>query len=78
MMDSLAKLTTGAGIPLKVTRAWRRRPPNPLPVSLTSTPGTAARGAQLLIEGWLRQLEKEDFLINPLSAVNLPQLALRK
>ena len=34
--------------------------------------------AQLLIEGWLRQLEKEDFLVNPLSAVNIPQLALRK
>ena len=33
---------------------------------------------QLLIEGWLRQLEKEDFLVNPLSAVNIPQLALRK
>ena len=34
--------------------------------------------AQLLIEGWLRQLEKEEFLVNPLSAVNIPQLALRK
>ncbi len=34
--------------------------------------------AQLLIEGWLRQLEKEDFLVNPLSTVNIPQLALRK
>jgi predicted metal-dependent hydrolase len=34
--------------------------------------------AQLLIEGWLRQLEKEDFLVNPLSAVNIPQLALKK
>ena len=34
--------------------------------------------AQLLIEGWLRQLEKEDFIVNPLSAVNIPQLALRK
>ena len=34
--------------------------------------------AQLLIERWLWQLEKEDFLVNPLSAVNIPQLALRK
>ncbi|MEI6073947.1 MAG: DUF309 domain-containing protein [Verrucomicrobiota bacterium] len=34
--------------------------------------------AQLLIAGWLRQLEKEDFLVNPLSAVNIPQLALGK
>jgi predicted metal-dependent hydrolase len=32
---------------------------------------------QLLIEGWLWQLEKEEFQINPLTAVNIPQLALQ-
>ena len=32
----------------------------------------------LVIHGWHRQLEKKDFLINPLSAVNVPHLALSK
>ena len=32
----------------------------------------------LLIAGWLRQLEREDFLINPLTGVNVPQLALQQ
>jgi predicted metal-dependent hydrolase len=32
----------------------------------------------LLIAGWLRQLEREEFLVNPLSRVNVPQLALQK
>ncbi len=32
---------------------------------------------QQLIAGWLWQLEKEGFLVNPLSAVNVPQLALQ-
>ena len=32
----------------------------------------------LLIAVWLRQLEREDFLVNPLSPVNVPQLALQK
>jgi predicted metal-dependent hydrolase len=31
-----------------------------------------------LIGGWLRQLERGDFNTNPLSAVNVPQLALQK
>jgi predicted metal-dependent hydrolase len=31
-----------------------------------------------LIAGWLRQLEKNDFTKNPLSTVNVPQLALQK
>jgi len=31
-----------------------------------------------LIAGWLRQLERGDFAINPLSVVNVPQLALQK
>lgn len=31
-----------------------------------------------LIAGWLRQLEKGEFKRNPLSAVNVPQLALQK
>jgi len=30
-----------------------------------------------LIAGWLWQLEKDGFLTNPLSAVNVPQLALQ-
>ena len=33
---------------------------------------------QQLIAGWLWQLEKDEFTINPLSAVNVPQLALQK
>ena len=33
---------------------------------------------QLLIYGWLTQLEKGGFRINPLTAQNLPQLALQK
>ncbi len=33
---------------------------------------------QLLIAGWLFRLEKDDFTINPLSPVSVPQLALRK
>lgn len=33
---------------------------------------------RLLISGWLRRLEKEDFQVNPLSPVNVPQLALQK
>ncbi|HVU27624.1 MAG TPA: DUF309 domain-containing protein [Verrucomicrobiae bacterium] len=33
---------------------------------------------QLLILGWLRQLEKDEFSRNPLTAVNVPQLALQK
>jgi predicted metal-dependent hydrolase len=32
----------------------------------------------LLIAGWQRQLERGGFAINPLSAVNVPQLALQK
>ena len=31
-----------------------------------------------LIAGWLRQLERSKFEINPLSPVNVPQLALQK
>jgi predicted metal-dependent hydrolase len=31
-----------------------------------------------LITGWLRQLERSGFVTNPLSAVNVPQLALQK
>jgi predicted metal-dependent hydrolase len=31
-----------------------------------------------LIAGWLWQLEKDGFLVNPLSTVNVPQLALQK
>jgi predicted metal-dependent hydrolase len=31
-----------------------------------------------LIGGWLRQLERGDFKTNPLSAVNVPQLALQE
>ena len=30
------------------------------------------------IAGWLWQLEKDGFLVNPLSTVNVPQLALQK
>jgi len=30
-----------------------------------------------LIAGWLWQLEKDGFLVNPLSTVNVPQLALQ-
>ncbi|HVU07710.1 MAG TPA: DUF309 domain-containing protein [Verrucomicrobiae bacterium] len=33
---------------------------------------------QLLILGWLRQLEKDEFNRNPLTVVNVPQLALQK
>jgi Domain of unknown function (DUF309) len=33
---------------------------------------------KLLIAGWLFQLEKNEFQINPLSATNIPQLALQK
>ena len=33
---------------------------------------------QLLITGWLVQLEKGEFQINPLTARNVPQLALQK
>ena len=33
---------------------------------------------QQLIAGWLWQLEKDEFTINPLSTVNVPQLALQK
>ena len=33
---------------------------------------------QQLIAGWLWQLEKDEFTINPLSVVNVPQLALQK
>ena len=32
----------------------------------------------LLVSGWHRQLEREGFRVNPLSAVNVPQLALQK
>jgi predicted metal-dependent hydrolase len=32
----------------------------------------------LLISGWLRQLEQGDFSMNPLTPVNVPQLALQK
>jgi predicted metal-dependent hydrolase len=32
----------------------------------------------ILIAGWLRQLERGGFVTNPLSAVNVPQLALQK
>ena len=31
-----------------------------------------------LIDGWLRQLEKDEFKINPLSPANVPQLELQK
>ena len=31
-----------------------------------------------MIAGWLRQLERGEFEINPLSAVNVPQLVLQK
>ena len=31
-----------------------------------------------LISGWLWQLEENDFTLNPLSAANLPQLALQQ
>jgi predicted metal-dependent hydrolase len=33
---------------------------------------------QLVMAGWVVQLEKGDFLVNPLSATNVPQLALQK
>jgi predicted metal-dependent hydrolase len=33
---------------------------------------------QLLIHGWLAQLEKGGFRVNPLTAKNIPQLALQK
>jgi hypothetical protein len=33
---------------------------------------------QHVIAGWLFQLEKNDFAVNPLSATNIPQLALQK
>jgi predicted metal-dependent hydrolase len=33
---------------------------------------------QQLIAGWLFQLEKGGFLVNPLTAVNVPQLALQR
>jgi predicted metal-dependent hydrolase len=33
---------------------------------------------QLLTDGWLRQLEKDEFTINPLTPVHVPQLALQK
>ena len=33
---------------------------------------------QQLITGWLRQLEKNEFMVNPLTAANVPQLALLK
>ncbi len=33
---------------------------------------------QLLMAGWLRQLEKNNFAVNPLSASHVPQLALHK
>jgi len=33
---------------------------------------------QQLIAGWVWQLEKDEFLTNPLSAGNVPQLALQK
>jgi predicted metal-dependent hydrolase len=33
---------------------------------------------QLLIVGWLVQLEKGEFCVNPLTAKNIPQLALQK
>jgi uncharacterized protein len=32
----------------------------------------------LLIAGWQRQLERGGFAVNPLSAVNVPQLALQR
>jgi predicted metal-dependent hydrolase len=32
----------------------------------------------ILIAGWLRQLERGGFVTNPLSTVNVPQLALQK
>jgi predicted metal-dependent hydrolase len=34
--------------------------------------------ARQLIDGWLVQLEKEDFKINPLTAENAPRLTLQK
>jgi predicted metal-dependent hydrolase len=33
---------------------------------------------QQLIAGWLRQLERDEFTVNPLTGVNVPQLALEK
>lgn len=33
---------------------------------------------QMLIGGWRRQLERGDYLVNPLTANNFPQLALHK
>ncbi len=33
---------------------------------------------QMLIAGWSFQLEQGEFLLNPLSAANIPQLALQK
>ncbi len=33
---------------------------------------------QQLIAGWLWQLEKDEFTVNPLTATNVPQLALQK
>ena len=33
---------------------------------------------QQLIVGWLWQLEKDEFIVNPLSGTNVPQLALQK
>ena len=33
---------------------------------------------QQLIAGWLWQLEQDEFTINPLTAANVPQLALQK
>ncbi len=33
---------------------------------------------QMLMDGWLRQLEKDEFTINPLTPVHVPQLALQK
>jgi len=33
---------------------------------------------QQLIAGWLRQLENDEFTVNPLTAVNVPQLGLQR
>jgi predicted metal-dependent hydrolase len=33
---------------------------------------------QMLMDGWLWQLEKDEFTINPLTPVHVPQLALQK
>lgn len=33
---------------------------------------------QLLIAGWLRRLEKDDYQVNPLAGAMVPQLALQK